>query len=247
MNKRIASFLVLFVAFVAAIAAATTMDTLNLRPDAFTFSTLGTPTPGAQRYCSNCSTGNPCTGSGGGVMARGEGSAWNCGATTSSTPTPAPTATPQPTATPRALFGSTPGAKNVTTDLGGDPTTDNCAKWVAGGGLGDAGAACGTGSGSGSFSPYDEATPLPTRSAFNCVGDLLTCADDAGNSRTNITITNPTPVPTATPQPTPTPGSSAGKPFLEWSANQAVLPSASYPQFTTRNNHPVLGFDAAAD
>lgn len=61
------------------------------------------------------------------------------------------------------------------------------------------------GGGSGAFSPYDEATPLPTRSAFNCVGPLLTCSDDAGNARTNITLTNPTPVATATPQPTATP------------------------------------------
>jgi hypothetical protein len=49
------------------------------------------------------------------------------------------------------------------------------------------------GGGGGTFSPYDEATPLPTRSAFNCTGDLISCSDDAGNSRTTIAIANPTP------------------------------------------------------
>ena len=43
------------------------------------------------------------------------------------------------------LFGSAAGTKVVSTSLGGDPTTDNCVKWIAGGKLGDAGAACGTG------------------------------------------------------------------------------------------------------
>jgi hypothetical protein len=47
------------------------------------------------------------------------------------------------------LFGSSPGTKAVTTALASDPTTDNCVKWVAGGQLGDAGAACGTGGGGG--------------------------------------------------------------------------------------------------
>lgn len=40
-------------------------------------------------------------------------------------------------------FGSSPGALVATTDAGADPTTDNCVKWVAGGKLGNAGAACG--------------------------------------------------------------------------------------------------------
>jgi hypothetical protein len=47
------------------------------------------------------------------------------------------------------LFGSSPGTKAVTTALASDPTTDNCVKWIAGGKLGDAGAACGTGGGGG--------------------------------------------------------------------------------------------------
>jgi hypothetical protein len=46
------------------------------------------------------------------------------------------------------LFGTAPGTKVVSTSLGGDPTTDNCVKWIAGGKLGDAGAACGSGGGS---------------------------------------------------------------------------------------------------
>jgi hypothetical protein len=45
-----------------------------------------------------------------------------------------------------SLFGSSPAALLVTKAAGADPTTDNCVKWLAGGGVGDAGAACGTGS-----------------------------------------------------------------------------------------------------
>lgn len=44
---------------------------------------------------------------------------------------------------PLDLYGSTPAALLVTKAAGADPTTNNCAKWVAGGGLGDAGAVCG--------------------------------------------------------------------------------------------------------
>ncbi len=217
---------IFFAAFVLPVLAyATSMDKLNLNPSAFTFSALGTPTPGEARYCSNCSKTNPCTSGGSGATALGEGTAWNCGVSSSTplpTATPAPTATPQPTATPLQFFGSSPGSKVTTTGLSADPSTDNCVKWIAGGKLGDAGAACGTGSGSGSFAPYDEATPLPTRSAFNCVGPLITCSDDAGNSRTNITITNPTPVPTATPQPTPTPSGGGSTPNRAYFQNLAA-------------------------
>jgi hypothetical protein len=46
------------------------------------------------------------------------------------------------------LFGTAPGTKVVSTSLGGNPATDNCVKWIAGGKLGDAGAACGSGGGS---------------------------------------------------------------------------------------------------
>jgi hypothetical protein len=44
---------------------------------------------------------------------------------------------------PVDLYGSSPAALLVTKAAGADPTTDNCVKWVAGGGVGDAGAACG--------------------------------------------------------------------------------------------------------
>jgi hypothetical protein len=40
-------------------------------------------------------------------------------------------------------FGSNPAALLVTKAAGPDPTTNNCVKWLAGGGVGDAGAACG--------------------------------------------------------------------------------------------------------
>lgn len=45
----------------------------------------------------------------------------------------------------------------------------------------------------------DEGSAETQRRILNCVGDLISCSDDAGNSRTNVTITNPTPQPTATP------------------------------------------------
>jgi len=41
------------------------------------------------------------------------------------------------------LFGTTPAALFVTKAAGGDPAANNCVKWLAGGGVGDAGAACG--------------------------------------------------------------------------------------------------------
>jgi hypothetical protein len=44
---------------------------------------------------------------------------------------------------PVDLYGSSPAALLVTKAAGADPTTDNCVKWLAGGGVGDAGAACG--------------------------------------------------------------------------------------------------------
>jgi len=46
---------------------------------------------------------------------------------------------------PVDLFGSSPAALLVTKAAGADPTTNNCVKWVAGGKLDDAGAACGGG------------------------------------------------------------------------------------------------------
>jgi hypothetical protein len=55
------------------------------------------------------------------------------------------------------FFGSSPGTKAVTTALASDPTANNCVKWVAGGQLGDAGAACGSGGGSTSWSSLTNA------------------------------------------------------------------------------------------
>lgn len=44
-------------------------------------------------------------------------------------------------------------------------------------------------------------------------------------------------------------GSGAGgsKPFISWSANQAILPASGFPQFSTRNSHAVLAYDQDAD
>jgi len=74
------------------------------------------------------------------------------------------------------LFGTAPGTKVVNTSLGGDPATDNCVKWIAGGKLGDTGAACGSG-GSGdnisvngtaaSDADFDDLTPAGPSNAIN--------------------------------------------------------------------------------
>jgi len=74
------------------------------------------------------------------------------------------------------LFGTAPGTKVVSTSLGGDPATDNCVKWIAGGKLGDTGAACGSG-GSGdnisvngtaaSDADFDDSTPAAPANAIN--------------------------------------------------------------------------------
>lgn len=57
------------------------------------------------------------------------------------------------------VFGSDASATAVTADLIADPTADNCVKWVAGGKIGDAGAACGSGNGGGSGKPFLQWTP----------------------------------------------------------------------------------------
>lgn len=67
-------------------------------------------------------------------------------------------------------MGTSPGTKVVTTSLGSNPTTDNCVKWVAGGGIGDAGAACGAGGGSHNLL---SATHTDTVAASPVLGDLL--------------------------------------------------------------------------
>jgi hypothetical protein len=74
------------------------------------------------------------------------------------------------------LFGTAAGTKAVTTALTGDPTTNNCVKWVAGGQLGDAGAACGSGGTGDNISvngtaatdaDFDDATPAAPANAIN--------------------------------------------------------------------------------
>ena len=74
------------------------------------------------------------------------------------------------------LFGTVAGTKAVTTALTGDPTTDNCVKWIAGGKLGDTGAACGSGGSGDNISvngtaatdaDFDDATPAAPSNAIN--------------------------------------------------------------------------------
>jgi hypothetical protein len=74
------------------------------------------------------------------------------------------------------MFGSSPGTKLATTSLGADPTTNNCVTWVAGGQLGDAGAACGSGGGGDNISvngtaasdaDFDDATPAAPSNKYN--------------------------------------------------------------------------------
>jgi hypothetical protein len=77
---------------------------------------------------------------------------------------------------PVDLYGSSPAALLVTKAAGADPTTDNCVKWVAGGGVGDAGAACGSGGSGDNISvngtgatdaDFDDSTPAAPANAIN--------------------------------------------------------------------------------
>lgn len=100
-------------------------------------------------------------------------------------------ATPLPTPTPLSFFGSAPGAKVTTTDLAGDPTTDNCAKWIAGGKLGDAGAACGTGGGSTiGFDATNDGTDESTGiTHLECDGNGLSCNEPtADNAQVKLNL-----------------------------------------------------------
>jgi hypothetical protein len=91
--------------------------------------------------------------------------------------TAAPTVTPQPTATPVVFPTPAPTATAVAT-----PTPYLAYDTV-----------------------QDEGTPTTQWRILNCIGDLIACATDVVNSRTNLTVTNPTPLPTATVVPTATP------------------------------------------
>lgn len=46
-----------------------------------------------------------------------------------------------------------------------------------------------SGGASGYATIQDEGTPLTQRSTFNCIGSSIVCVDDAGNTRTNMTVT----------------------------------------------------------
>lgn len=161
-------------------------------------------------------------------------------ATAVSTPTPRPTDTPIPTATAYLAYDTiedeaTPLAKERTLNFIGDPITcvDNagatrtdCTLVTPTPRNTDTPAPTATpratdtpGAGSGGYATIqDEGTPLPQETTFNCIGSYITCADDAGNTRTNLTVITPTPqptetlVPTATPRSTDTPAPTATPP-----------------------------------
>lgn len=88
--------------------------------------------------------------------------------------------------------------------------------------------ACGSGGGYATID--DEDTPLTQRTTLNFEGAGVTCADDT--DQTTCTIPG---------------GGAGGKPWEKFTANQAFLPAASFATQDTRNTHPVLDFDAAAD
>lgn len=137
--------------------------------------------------------------------------------TTPNTPTPQPTATPLVFGTPGELviFGSPELGRYAGTSCASGFATALDALGVA---------SCATpvpptplptatpGASGGYALIQDEGTPLPVETKFNCIGDLIACADDAGSTRTNVNITNPTAVPTATPAFTATPAPTATPP-----------------------------------
>lgn len=75
MKKLILSLLTLIA--VSTLVAQTT-DTSPRFLTTLTFATLGTPANGAIVYCSDCTSVNPCAGSGSGALAKRENGAWNC-------------------------------------------------------------------------------------------------------------------------------------------------------------------------
>jgi hypothetical protein len=94
---------------------------------------------------------------------------------------------------PLDLFGSAPAALVVTKAAGADPTTNNCVKWVAGGGVGDAGAACGAGTTTG------VSLPNSRRWAYGPAPGTGTVFKEVGDNFNNTATGTPTSVaPTAT-------------------------------------------------
>jgi hypothetical protein len=72
------------------------------------------------------------------------------------------------------LMGSSAGTKLVTSSLSGDPTTNNCVKWIAGGILGDAGAACGSGGGGGGITNSAGNNVVMKSDATNAIASTIT-------------------------------------------------------------------------
>lgn len=69
----------------------------------------------------------------------------------------------------------------------GTLTSGNCAEWDASGNIVQSSGACGI-AGSGYGTIQEEGSNLTARTTMNFIGDQVTAADDAGNSRTNITV-----------------------------------------------------------
>jgi hypothetical protein len=69
----------------------------------------------------------------------------------------------------------------------GSHTSGNCAEWDASGNIVQSSGACGI-AGSGYGTIQEEGSNLTARTTLNFVGAGATAADDAGNSRTNVTI-----------------------------------------------------------
>jgi len=71
-------------------------------------------------------------------------------------------------------YGTSPAALLATKASGADPTTDNCVKWLAGGAIGDAGAACGSGGG---------ATGVTQTTEFTAANALSVSAGASGRAQ----------------------------------------------------------------
>jgi hypothetical protein len=127
-------------------------------------------------------------------------------------------------------FGSSPAALIVTKAAGDDPTTNNCVKWVAGGGIGDGGAACGAISGSGTTNYLPKFTGATTLgdSLVSDDGTTLTYAGTGGINVASLTATSEKP---SNITPAAVPGSPvagdwgilAGSPDLFWFFNDTAV------------------------